>query len=350
RLRIDGQMIELLRTDIEAINAITARFKILSKLDIAERRLPQDGRIQMSKGDQEMDLRVSILPTIYGEKTVIRILYRTGMRLSIEQLGLYPDDEKKFRSMLKAPNGIILVTGPTGSGKSTTLATALREINSPNVNIITVEDPVENIIEGINQVAVNARAGLTFASALRSILRQDPDIIMVGEMRDVETSEIAIRSAITGHFVLSTLHTNDSTSSVARLIDMGCQSYMIGSSVRGIIAQRLVRKICSNCKIAYKITDKEHKLTRIPLGTVVYKGKGCQRCNGKGYTGRMGVYEVFVIDQQLQEMISKNQFTSEQLRDEAIEKGMRTLQDNARWNVVRGYTTVDEMLRITYEL
>jgi len=350
RLRVDGQMTELLRTDIGAINAVTARLKILAKLDIAERRLPQDGRIQITKGKQEMDLRVSILPTIYGEKTVIRILYRTGMKLSIKQLGLYPEDEKKFRSMLKAPNGIILVTGPTGSGKSTTLATALREINAPNVNIITVEDPVENIIEGINQVAVNARAGLTFANALRSILRQDPDIIMVGEMRDVETSEIAIRSAITGHFVLSTLHTNDSTSSVARLIDMGCQSYMIGSSVRGIIAQRLVRKICSNCKVTYQITEKEHKLTKIPLGTLVYKGKGCQRCNGMGYTGRMGVYEVFVIDQQLQEMISKNQFTSEQLREEAIKKGMRTLQDNARWNVIKGSTTVDEMLRITYEL
>jgi len=238
RLRIDGQMTELLRTDIGAINAITARLKILAKLDIAERRLPQDGRIQMTKGNQEMDLRISILPTIYGEKAAIRILYRTGMQISIEQLGLHSDDEAKVRSILKAPNGIILVTGPTGSGKSTTLATALREINAPNINIITVEDPVENIIEGINQVAVNVKAGLTFANALRSILRQDPDVIMIGEIRDMETSEIAIRSAITGHLVLSTLHTNDSTSSVTRLMDMGCESYMIGSSVRGIEQNR----------------------------------------------------------------------------------------------------------------
>lgn len=350
RLRIDGQMSELLKTDVSAINAITARIKILSKLDISERRLPQDGRIQMIKDDEELDLRVSILPTIHGEKTVIRILYRTGMQLSISQLGFYPKDEVKVRSLLKMPNGIILVTGPTGSGKSTTLATALREINDPSINIITVEDPVENMIEGINQVAVNVKAGLTFASALRSILRQDPDVIMVGEMRDLETSEIAIRSAITGHLVLSTLHTNDATSSITRLIDMGSQSYMIGSSVRGVIAQRLMRKICLNCKQIYKMTAEEHHLTKIPLEAMTYKGKGCQVCDHTGYKGRIGVHEVFVTDLHMQEIISKNILTSEELREEAVKGGMRTLQDNARWNVMQGNTTVYEMLRITYEL
>ncbi|HHX62090.1 MAG TPA: Flp pilus assembly complex ATPase component TadA [Epulopiscium sp.] len=350
RLRIDGQMTELLRTDISAMNAITARIKILSNLDISERRLPQDGRIAMIKDEQELDLRISVLPTIHGEKVVIRILYRTGMRLAINQLGFYPTDEAKVRALLKVPNGIILVTGPTGSGKSTTLATALREINDPSINIITVEDPVENMIEGISQVAVNVRAGLTFANALRSILRQDPDVIMVGEMRDLETSEIAIRSAITGHLVMSTLHTNDATSSINRLIDMGSQPYMIGSSVRGVIAQRLVRRICKNCKEIYIITMEEHHLTQIPLDATLYIGKGCQSCNQSGYEGRFAVHEVFVIDMHMQDFISKNKQTSEELRKKAIKAGMRTLQENTRWNVLEGNTTVHEMLRVTYEL
>ncbi len=350
RLRIDGQMRELFKTGISISKAITARIKILSKLDISERRLPQDGRIQINKDGQELDLRISVLPTILGEKVVIRILNRTGMRLSIKQLGFHPSGEAKIRSLLKMPNGIILVTGPTGSGKSTTLATVLRELNSSNINIITVEDPVENMIEGISQVAVNARAGLTFARALRSILRQDPDIIMVGEMRDLETSEIAIRSAITGHLVLSTLHTNDATSSINRLIDMGIQPYMIGSSVRGVVAQRLVRKICPNCKEQHKISQEEHQLTRIPLDAILYSGKGCQTCNQTGYKGRIGIYEVFVTDLYMQELISKNKLTSEEIREEAIKRGMRTLQDNARWNVLEGNTTVCEMLRVTYEM
>lgn len=350
RLRIDGQMIELFKMDISASNAITARIKILSKLDISERRLPQDGRIQKNIEGQELDLRVSVLPTIHGEKVVIRILYRSGMRLSIKQLGFHPAGEAKIRSLLKAPNGIILVTGPTGSGKSTTLATALRELNTANINIITVEDPVENMIEGISQIAINVKAGLTFARALRSILRQDPDIIMVGEMRDLETSEIAIRSAITGHLVLSTLHTNDATSSINRLIDMGIQPYMISSSVRGVVAQRLVRKICPSCKELYKITLEEHQLTKIPLDAILYLGKGCQACSQTGYKGRLGIYEVFVTDLYMQELISKNKLTSEEIREEAIKRGMRTLQDNARWNVLKGNTSVCEMLRVTYEL
>ncbi|NLI90287.1 MAG: Flp pilus assembly complex ATPase component TadA [Epulopiscium sp.] len=350
RLRIDGHLTELLRADKSTIKAITARIKILARLDIAERRLPQDGRINMNRDNQEIDLRVSILPTIHGEKTVIRLLYRTGMRLTIDQLGLHPVDNPKFRDMLKMPNGIILVTGPTGSGKSTTLATALREINQPDINIITVEDPVENVIEGVNQVAVNVKANLTFANALRSILRQDPDVIMIGEMRDSETSDIAIRSAITGHLVISTLHTNDATSSITRLIDMGAESYMIGSSVRGIVAQRLVRKLCKNCREEDTITEEEYNLTKIPVGTKVYKAKGCHACSGTGYKGRFGVHEVFVVDLYMQDIISKNEHTSEELREEAIKRGMRTLQDNARWRVLSGDTTVEEMLQITYAM
>ncbi len=350
RLRIDGHLTELLRTDISTIKGLTARIKILAKLDIAERRIPQDGRINMRRGTDEIDLRVSILPTIHGEKTVVRLLYRTGMRLSIKQLGFHPEDEPKMRALLKVPNGIILVTGPTGSGKSTTLATALREVNQPDVNIITVEDPVENVIEGINQVAVNVKANLTFSSALRSILRQDPDIVMIGEMRDMETSDIAIRAAITGHLVISTLHTNDATSSITRLIDMGSEPYMIGSSVRGIMAQRLVRKICEGCKTGYEITEEESELTKIPFGTTVYKGKGCHKCNQLGYRGRFGVHEIFVTDLHMQDIISRNELTSEELREEAIKRGMRTLQDNARWNVINGRTSVQEMLKITYEL
>lgn len=350
RLRVDGHLAELLRTDISTIQALTARIKIMAHLDIAERRLPQDGRSNMTRGKHEIDFRVSILPTIHGEKTVIRLLFRTGMRLSIKQLGFHPADDPKVRSMLKTPNGMILVTGPTGSGKSTTLATALREINQPDVNIITVEDPVENVIEGLNQVAVNVKAGLTFANVLRSILRQDPDVIMIGEMRDAETSDIAIRAAITGHLVISTLHTNDATSSVTRLIDIGVEPFMIGSSIRGVIAQRLVRKICQGCKVAHEVTGEESGLTQIPIASTVYRGKGCHGCGKTGYKGRFGVHEVFAIDPYMQDIISKNKHTSEALRELAIKRGMRTLQDNARWNVINGNTTIEEMLKITYEM
>ena len=238
RYRIDGQLHELMQTKKEMLNGITTRIKILSGLDIAERRLPQDGRMSKTVNEQQVDLRVSILPTIYGEKTVIRFIYRTGKDLGLEEIGFHPSDFEKVKNLLKNPHGIILLTGPTGSGKSTTLAAALKVLNNENVNIITVEDPVENMIEGINQVAVNTKVGLTFAGALRSILRQDPDIIMIGEMRDSETSTIAVRAAITGHLVLSTLHTNDAVSSIPRLIDMGTEAYMVGAAIKGIISQR----------------------------------------------------------------------------------------------------------------
>jgi len=347
RLRIDGQLHEILKTDISALNAIVTRIKILGKMNIAEKRIPQDGRIGVTLDNNQLDLRVNTLPTIYGEKVVIRLLYRTGMQLRKEELGFCESDLKKFESLLMKPHGIILLTGPTGSGKSTTLATALRELNKPNVNIITVEDPVENMIEGINQVNVNAKAGLTFASALRAILRQDPDIVMIGEMRDTETASIAVRASITGHLVLSTLHTNDAPSSITRLIDMGIEPYLVATAVEGIIAQRLVRRICKNCKTAAHPTSDEAEILKIPKNSLIYKGKGCQACNNTGYKGRLAVHEVLVLDSSMREMIVKGA-NSDEIREFAINHGMITLWDNTKRNVLEGNTTVEELLRVAY--
>ena len=349
RFRVDGQLHELTRTKKEMLNGITTRIKILSGLDIAERRLPQDGRMSKSLNGQQVDLRVSILPTVYGEKTVIRFIYRTGKALGLDEIGFYPDDYDKVVNMLKNPHGIILLTGPTGSGKSTTLAAALKVLNKDNVNIITVEDPVENMIEGINQVATNTKVGLTFASALRSILRQDPDIIMIGEMRDSETSTIAIRAAITGHLVLSTLHTNDAASSIPRLIDMGTEAYMVGAAIKGVISQRLVRKLCSSCRMQHTVTASESELYGIPEGSSVYKPRGCSSCNQTGYKGRLAVHEVLTIDTHMEEMISAGNTSTDDLKSVAIERGMRTLADNAMYNVLQGKTTMEEMLKIAYE-
>lgn len=349
RYRVDGRLHELTQTKKEMLNAITTRIKILSGLDIAERRLPQDGRMSKVVNNQQVDLRISILPTIYGEKTVIRFIYRTGTTLGLKDIGFYPDDYKKVEDLLKNPHGIILLTGPTGSGKSTTLAAALKVLNEDSVNIITVEDPVENMIEGINQVAVNTKVGLTFASALRSILRQDPDIIMIGEMRDSETSSIAIRAAITGHLVLSTLHTNDAASSIPRLIDMGTEAYMVGAAIKGVISQRLVRRLCPSCREKHLVTATEAKIYNVPEGTEVYKARGCSLCNKTGYKGRLAVHEVLVIDSHLEDMISAGNTSTEEIKAEAIKRGMRTLWDNAFYNVCEGKTTLEEMLRIAYE-
>jgi len=349
RYRVDGQLYEMTRAKRETLNAITARIKILSGLDIAERRLPQDGRMSKTVNGQPVDLRVSILPTIYGEKTVIRFIYRTGNNLELQDLGFHPEDFEKIQNLLKNPHGIILVTGPTGSGKSTTLAAALKVLNQENVNIITVEDPVENMIEGINQVAVNTKIGLTFANCLRSILRQDPDIIMIGEMRDGETSSIAIRAAITGHLVLSTLHTNDAASSIARLIDMGTEAFMVGAAVKGVISQRLVRKICPECKVKHTVTAAEELICNIKQGTTIYKSRGCSVCNQTGYKGRIAVHEVLVLDNHLQEAIAGSKLSTDEIKEEAVKRGMRTLWDNAYYNVLNGKTTMEEMLRIAYE-
>ncbi len=349
RYRVDGELYELMRTKKETLNGMTTRIKILSGLDIAERRLPQDGRMSKTVNGQQVDMRVSILPTIYGEKTVIRFIYRTGKELGLQDIGFYPSDYEKVQNLLKNPHGIILLTGPTGSGKSTTLSAALKVLNRDNVNIITVEDPVENMIEGINQVATNSKIGLDFASTLRSILRQDPDIIMIGEMRDSETSTIAIRAAITGHLVLSTLHTNDAASSIPRLIDMGTEAYLVGAAIKGVISQRLVRRLCPSCQTKHKVTASESKIYNIPEGTEVYQARGCTACNQTGYKGRLAVHEVLTIDSSLEDLISSGKTSTEEIRMEAIHRGMRTLWDNALYNVLQGKTTMEEMLRIAYE-
>jgi type IV pilus assembly protein PilB len=321
----------------------------LSDLDIAEKRLPQDGRIMTAIDGKEVDLRVSILPKVNGEKIVIRILSRDSFLVKKESLGITSAELKKLEKFIGNPNGIILVTGPTGSGKSTTLYTMLNELNTENKNIITVEDPVEFIMEGINQVSVNTKIGLTFAAGLRSILRQDPDIIMIGEIRDGETAEIAIRSAITGHLVLSTLHTNDAPSSMLRLADMGIEPYLVATSVVGVIAQRLVRKVCPQCAEEYEATPYEKGILDIngDVKVRLKRAKGCNACGNSGYKGRVGIYEVMEITREHRDMIMKGCSTDE-LRDLSIEKGMSTLRAACTGHVLRGITTMDELMRVAY--
>ncbi len=348
RCRVDGYLQEVTKINKEALNTMTTRIKVLSGLEITEHRLPQDGRMSKTVNGQQVDLRVSILPTIYGEKTVIRFIYGKGKQLQLPEIGFHREDYVKVENLLKNPHGILLLTGPTGSGKSTTLAALLKVLNKETVNIITVEDPVENIIEGINQVAVNTKIDLSFATVLRSILRQDPDIIMIGEMRDAETSSIAIRAAITGHLVLSTLHTNDAASSILRLIDMGTEAYMVGAVVKGVISQRLVRKLCPFCRESHSVTPKEALIYKVPEGIKVYEARGCSNCSHTGYRGRLAIHEVLVIDNNLQEIIARGNISVETIKQVAVERGMRTLRENAYYNVLAGYTTLEEMLRITY--
>lgn len=349
RVRVDGELQSILRIAKESQNTLITRLKILADLNIAEKRVPQDGRILTSVDGKEVDLRVSVLPTVYGEKVVIRILARNSGLINKTVLGMKPDDLEKLEKILQNPYGIILVTGPTGSGKSTTLYAVLSELNTIDKNIITVEDPVEFTVDGINQVGVNVKAGLTFASGLRSILRQDPDIIMVGEIRDGETAEIAIRAAITGHVVLSTLHTNDAPSTIARLVDMGIEPYLISTSVNGIIAQRLVRKICDHCKYEYEATNYEKRILNIPESSrlKLSKGKGCPLCNNTGYKGRVGIYEILDINRPVREAITEGK-TSDVIRDIAIENGMKTLKLACMENVIGGVTTVDELMRVAF--
>ena len=349
RYRIDGQLYELTRSSLKMLDGITTRIKVLAGLNITERRLPQDGRMSKQLGNEQVDLRISILPTLYGEKTVIRLIYRNHTCFSLEEIGFHPTDYEKMIDLLKHPHGLILLTGPTGSGKSTTLAAALRRLNQPNINIVTVEDPIENRIEGINQVATNASIGLTFAHVLRSILRQDPDIIMVGEMRDSETCSIAVRAAITGHLVLSTLHTNDAASSITRLIDMGTEYYMVGAAIKGVISQRLVRRLCKNCRIKHVVTAKEQAFYGIPKGTEVYEANGCSTCHGTGYKGRFAIHEVLVIDGELGEWIASGKVRAEEIRKQALRKGMRSLWDNGLCAVLSGETTMEEILKVVYE-
>ena len=352
RCRVDGVLFTTASYSLRLLPAIIARIKIVGGMDISEKRKPQDGRFTATVDRREYEVRVSTLPTVYGEKCVMRINAKKALTHNKKTLGLSDEDMVKFDRILSRPNGIVLVTGPTGSGKSTTLYSALSELNSDMVNIVTVEDPVEASLEGINQVQVNPKAELTFASALRSILRQDPDIIMIGEIRDSETAGIAVQASITGHLVVSTLHTNDTASSVTRLMDMGVESYLIADSTVGIIAQRLVRRLCNNCKKSRPIREYEANymgLTRDQAtGKMIWEPVGCQRCNGSGYYGRTGVYEIMEITPRLSGMIARRMPTDE-LREAAVEEGMLTLKQSVKRLVLDGTTTITEMQRISVE-
>lgn len=350
RFRIDGALYEKYTYDIHLLAAIMARIKIIGGMDISEKRKPQDGRITMQVDRKEYDIRVSMLPTVYGEKCVMRLAQKRLLTKNKAELGLSPEELLEFDNMLKHPNGILLVTGPTGSGKSTTLYTALSELNSEEVNIITVEDPVEANIDGVNQVQVNAKAQMTFANALRSILRQDPDIIMIGEIRDAETAEIAVQASITGHLVVSTLHTNSAAGTITRLIDMGVESYLLADCMIGVIAQRLVRRLCPACKIETEATEEEKKILRVsgsgPLK--IYKACGCPQCNNTGYVGRIGIYEMMRMSPELKHIISQRGSTQEITRV-ALEQGMSTLRMSASRMVQAGVTSIVELLHTTYE-
>ena len=349
RFRIDGQLQEVMSSAMTAHPAILTRIKIMGGMDIAEKRIPQDGRVETEIDGLSIDLRISILPTVYGEKVVIRILGGSAGALSRELLGLSESNSALFDKITQSPNGIILISGPTGSGKTTTLYTLLHEINKPDVNIITVEDPVEYKLEGINQVQVNVKAGLTFASGLRSILRQDPDIIMIGEIRDGETAQIAIRASITGHLVLSTIHTNDAASSVARLVDMGVEPYLVSSSVVGVVAQRLVRKICPRCKTPYRPSHSDMLVLKMKEPSPLYKGEGCPACNFTGYKGRMGIHEILVVSREIRDLINRGA-AADQICQTAIRQGTVTLRDSCSKLVLDGMTTVEELLKVTYSV
>ncbi|MDR2938732.1 MAG: Flp pilus assembly complex ATPase component TadA [Clostridiales bacterium] len=349
RYRIDGDLRVEMNPPKASFNAIVTRIKILGGMDISEKRAPQDGRIETEVDSKKVDLRISLLPTVYGEKIVIRILDRSSIMMTKQQIGFTDHNIKLFDRIIKAPEGIILLTGPTGSGKTTTLYAVLRELNKVKTNIITAEDPVEYRLEGVNQVHINPKAGLTFASALRSMLRQDPDVIMIGEMRDTETAEIAVKAAITGHVVLSTLHTNDTVSTISRLIDMGIEPFMVSTAVVGIIAQRLVKRICENCKTEIECTEQDIYSLKVQGPARLFKGKGCDRCNNTGYKGRIGIHEILVLEREIKSHISKGD-DIETLRKAAEESGLKTLFDSCRELVLEGVTTVEELLRVAYSV
>jgi len=352
RYRIDGICYDAARPPKDLSLAISSRIKVMANLDVAENRLPQDGRIMIDIEGKTVDLRVSTLPTLYGESIVMRVLDKSIVSLSLDQVGVDEDIKSKIRDIIKRPNGIFLATGPTGSGKTTTLYSCLTEINKIDYKIITTEDPVEYDIEGIIQVAINTKIDLTFARTLRHILRQDPDIIMVGEIRDTETAEIAIQAALTGHLVFSTLHTNDSPGAVTRLVDMGVEPFLITSTVRAVLAQRLVRKICSECKKEYKPSAGElleFDISKEKIkGMKFYKGDGCQKCNSSGYKGRTGLYELLVVDDKIRDLVVKRESLAS-IRNAACEGGMKTLRENGLKKVMEGITTIEEVLRETKE-
>ena len=350
RYRVDGALYEMPPPPKSMAIPVISRVKIISGLNISERRRPQDGRIQLRVGGRPIDLRVSCLPTSYGESVVLRVLDRTVVNLDLEALGLSDSILKQLRELIHLPNGILLVTGPTGSGKTTTLYSALKEINDPADKLLTAEDPVEYDIEGIMQVPINDAVGMTFGKALRAFLRQDPDRILVGEIRDFETAQIAIEASLTGHFVFSTLHTNDSASTVTRLIDMGVEPFLICSSLSGVLSQRLIRRVCSNCKVEYEPTDEDLErlqLTREEVaGHKFCYGKGCKKCNNTGYKGRKAIVELMVIDNSIRELIYANAPMAK-IRDRAIENGMLAIRDDGILAIFNGETSVDEVVKYT---
>ncbi len=350
RYRIDGALKQVMSYDYSIAAAISARIKIIGGMDIAEKRKPQDGRITIIVDRREFDVRVSVLPTVYGEKTVMRLTSKEGLTKPKSGLGFSPSEIEVFDGILSNPHGIILVTGPTGSGKSTTLYTSLSELNTEDVNIITVEDPVEANIDGINQVQVNVKAEMTFAAALRSILRQDPDIIMIGEIRDGETAQIAVQAAITGHLVVSTLHTNSAASTVTRIIDMGIEPYIIGDALVGVIAQRLVRRLCTSCRQPRLADDNEKEILGVEDledDYVIYEPQGCPLCNETGYSGRIGVYEMMPVSRELAAVIAKGA-TADVIEKQALSEGMSTLKMSAARHVLNGTTSIEEMKKIVY--
>ncbi len=346
RFRIDGQLYEQLTLQKTAHAALITRLKIMGNMDIAEKRIPQDGRAQTIFNGQHIELRLSSMPTVYGEKMVIRILGGRGGASNRQGLGLSAANERLFDQIMKNTNGMILVSGPTGSGKTTTLYTLLEELNRPAINIITIEDPVEYRLDGVNQVQINPRAGLTFATGLRSILRQDPDVIMVGEIRDTETAEIAVRASITGHLVLSTIHTNDAASTVTRLIDMGVQRYLVASSLVGVVAQRLVRRICPVCRVSREAEPHELKLLGRQAATL-FSAKGCPHCSHTGYRGRAAVHEILVMNKELRALVDAGA-SADELRQAAARGGTQSLQANCTELVLEGVTTLQELLRVAY--
>jgi len=350
RYRIDGVLYEMVPPPKYIAAALSSRIKVMADLDIAERRLPQDGRISLTVRDNPIDLRVSVLPTMFGESVVLRVLDRAQASFSLGELGLQPQDHELVRKLIRKPNGIIIVTGPTGCGKTTTLYSALNELNDIETKIITTEDPVEYDVDGLVQVQMKPDIGLTFARCLRSILRQDPDIILVGEIRDLETAEIAAQASLTGHVVFTTLHTNDAPSSVARLLDLGVEPFLITATVEGIVAQRLVRRICTRCKKQFDPTEaqlSQLKLLPEDVGDkVFYYGKGCSKCNGTGYRGRVGLFEIMVFNDNIRDLIM-NQGSTGVLREAAVKNGMRLLRENGLAAIYDGVTTIDEIAKET---
>lgn len=348
RIRVNGDLVELMNVSNVVHSALTTRLKLISGMNIAEKRVPQDGRFTQVVDNTTLDVRVSGLPTVNGEKIVIRILSTGQIALrKITDLGMSDHNYELFESMIRCPHGVILVTGPTGSGKTTTLYAALGELAKPNVNVITVEDPVEKAIDGINQVQVNTKAGMTFSAALRSILRQDPDIVMIGEMRDAETADIGIRAAITGHLVLSTLHTNDAASTVVRLVDMGVAAYMVATSLIGVIAQRLIKVLCPKCKTPRMSTAEENKLMGIEQSIQIYDPCGCPECNNTGYKGRTAIHEIIHCTASVSTIIAKNG-GKEEIEEAAKQNGTKLLRDNASELVQCGETSIDELIKATY--